>query len=321
MKLHRVSAAADADTAEARAAEAVRAADAVRTPEVAPDIACEGLSFSYDEGATTVAALRAVDLRLPSGASMAVLGPTGSGKSTLLQLLRGLLVPDAGRVLLDGLAAGQPGHEERERRIGLVFQMPEMQLFAASCHEDVAFGPRQLGWPEAEVAAATARALAAVGLPADRFGTRHPYSLSGGEQRRLALAGVLAMRPGVLLLDEPFVSLDPASRRELEDVLRGLRADGMGLVLATHDVDRAYALCEGRVILDEGTVVDAGPWRFGAGGEAVLLAHRLKPPFVVELWRRRGAGVSVAAVSGRLLRCEAAMRPRGRLRGAGVARP
>lgn len=277
--------------------------EAVRAAEAAPDIACEGLSFSYDEGATTIAALRAVDLRLPAGASIALLGPTGSGKSTLLQLLRGLLVPDAGRVLLDGLAAGQPGHEERERRIGLVFQMPEMQLFAATCHDDVAFGPRQLGWSEAEVDAAATRALAAVGLPADRFGARHPYSLSGGEQRRLALAGVLAMRPGVLLLDEPFVSLDPASRRELEDILRGLRAGGMGLVLATHDVDRAFALCEGRVILDEGAVVDAGPWRFGAGGEDVLLAHRLKPPFVVELWRRRrrGARVSVAAVSCRLL--------------------
>ncbi len=89
--------------------------------------------------------------------------------------------------------------------------------------------------------------------------SRHPYSLSGGEQRRLALAGVLAMRPGLLLLDEPFVSLDPASRRDLEAILRGLRAGGMGLLLATHDVDRAYALCDGRVVLDEGVVVDAGP--------------------------------------------------------------
>ena len=260
----------------------------------APEIVCEGLTFSYDEGATTIKALLGVDLRLPAGATMALLGPTGSGKSTLLQLLRGLLVPDAGRVLLDGLAAGQPGHEERERRIGLVFQMPEMQLFAATCRDDVAFGPRQLAWTDDEVDAAVAGALEAVGLPAERFGARHPYSLSGGEQRRLALAGVLAMRPGVLLLDEPFVSLDPASRGELEAILRGLRADGMGLVLATHDVDRAYGLCEGRVILDEGAVVDAGPWRFGAGGEDVLLAHRLKPPFVVELWRRLGRDAAEA---------------------------
>jgi len=257
-------------------------------------VSCDGLTFVYDEGASRVVALRDVGLTLAGGESVALLGPTGSGKSTLLQLLRGLLTPDEGRVLLDGLAAGEPGFEERERRVGLVFQMPEMQLFAATCADDVAFGPRQLGWSEHEVDAAVASALAAVGLPADRFGARHPYSLSGGEQRRLALAGVLAMRPGLLLLDEPFVSLDPASRRDLEAILRDLSADGMGLLLATHDVDRAYALCRSRVVLDQGEVVDAGPWRFGDGGEEVLLSHRLKPPFVVELWRRLGRSAAEA---------------------------
>jgi energy-coupling factor transporter ATP-binding protein EcfA2 len=165
--------------------------EAVRAAEAASDIACEGLSFSYDEGATTIAALRAVDLRLPAGASIALLGPTGSGKSTLLQLLRGLLVPDAGHVLLDGLAAGQPGHEERERRIGLVFQMPEMQLFAATCHDDVAFGPRQLGWSEAEVDAAATRALAAGG------GAGPPTALARAIRTRCRAASSVAWRwPG-----------------------------------------------------------------------------------------------------------------------------
>ncbi len=256
--------------------------------EAGLSVACEGLSFWYDEGAARVQALRGVELAFAPGTSVALLGPTGSGKSTLLQLLRGLLRPDRGRVLLDGRTAGQEGYEELERRIGLVFQMPEMQLFAATCRDDVAFGPRQLGWPAAAVDEAVEAALAAVGLPADRFAARHPYSLSGGEQRRLALAGVLAMRPGTLFLDEPFVSLDPASRRDLEAILRELRRGGLGLVLATHDVDRAYALCDTRVVLDAGVAVDAGPWRFGAGGEDLLLAHRLKPPFVVELWRRLG---------------------------------
>ena len=186
-------------------------------------VCCEGVSFRYDEGATTIAALRGVDLTFAPGASVALLGPTGSGKSTLLQLLRGLLVPDEGRALLDGLAAGEGDVEERRRRMGLVLQMPEMQLFAATCRDDVAFGPRQLGWSDGAVDEAATSALAAVGLPADRFSARHPYSLSGGEQRRLALAGVLAMRPGLLLLDEPFVSLDPASRRDLEAILRDLR--------------------------------------------------------------------------------------------------
>ncbi len=235
-----------------------------------------------------MAALSAVDLELAPGSAVALLGPTGSGKSTLLQLVRGLLSPDQGSVLLDGLEPEQAGHDDRERRIGLVFQMPEMQLFAATCRDDVAFGPRQLGWPPAEVDDAVAGALTAVGLPPASFAERHPYSLSGGEQRRLALAGVLAMRPALLLLDEPFVSLDPASRRDLQAILGDLRASGMGLVLATHDVDRAYALCDSRIVLDQGSVVDAGPWRFGAGGEEALLAHRLRPPFVVELWGRLG---------------------------------
>ncbi len=257
-------------------------------PARALRVECRGLSFWYDEGASRVQALRLVDLDLEAGSSVALLGPTGSGKSTLLQLVRGLLKPDRGQVLLDGVAGGEGGFDERARRVGLVFQMPEMQLFAPTCHDDVAFGPRQLGWGDDEVERAVEGALAAVGLPAERFGDRHPYSLSGGEQRRLAMAGVLAMRPALLLLDEPFVSLDPASRRDLEQVLVRLKSAGMGLVLATHDVDRAYALCESRVVLDEGVVVDAGPWRFGAGGEDLLLDHRLRPPFVVELWRRLG---------------------------------
>lgn len=258
-------------------------------PAVVPlGVVCRDVSFRYDEGATTVAALSAVDLELTPGSAVALLGPTGSGKSTLLQLVRGLLSPDQGSVLLDGLEPEQAGHDDRERRIGLVFQMPEMQLFAATCRDDVAFGPRQLGWPPAEVDDAVAGALTAVGLPPASFAERHPYSLSGGEQRRLALAGVLAMRPALLLLDEPFVSLDPASRRDLQAILGDLRASGMGLVLATHDVDRAYALCDSRIVLDQGSVVDAGPWRFGAGGEEALLVHRLRPPFVVELWGRLG---------------------------------
>ena len=116
-------------------------------------------------------------------------------------------------MVLDGSAAARPDYAELQRQVGLVFQTPELQLFAASAREDVAFGPRRLGWPEADVAAAVDEALELVGLPPERFGGRHPYALSGGEQRRLALAGVLAMRPRLLLLDEPFVSLDPATRR------------------------------------------------------------------------------------------------------------
>jgi energy-coupling factor transporter ATP-binding protein EcfA2 len=229
-----------------------------------------------------------VTTALAPGTGTALLGPTGAGKSTLLQLLRGLLKPDAGAVLLEGLEPGSEGYEARRRRVGLVFLTPEVQLFAATAGDDVAFGPRQLGWDETHVAAAVDAALEVVGLPAADFGGRHPYSLSGGEQRRLALAGVLAMEPAMLLLDEPFVSLDPAGRRDLAAVLLDLLARGVGFVLATHDIDQAWALCERRLILAGGALVADGPWRMGAGDEARLAGLGMESPFVVRLWGELG---------------------------------
>jgi energy-coupling factor transporter ATP-binding protein EcfA2 len=225
---------------------------------------------------------------------LALLGASGSGKSTLLQVIRGLDEPDAGDVLLDGSGPGDPSYGELRRQVGLVFQTPELQLFAASAREDVAFGPRCLGWREEDVAAAVDEALDLVALPPEEFGGRHPYALSGGEQRRLALAGVLAMRPRLLLLDEPFVSLDPSTRRELARILSRLRSGGVTLVLATHDVDLAWALCDQLLVLDAGRVAATGVWDLGEAGRRLLAASRLREPFLVELWRRLGRDPAVA---------------------------
>jgi len=249
---------------------------------------CRDLGFSYTEARTQIPALRDVAFSLEAGGSLALLGASGSGKSTLLQVVKGLDAPETGAVLLDGAGGGEAGYSGLQRQVGLVFQTPELQLFAASAREDVAFGPRRLGWTEAEVAAAVDEALELVGLPPERFGERHPYALSGGEQRRLALAGVLAMRPRLLLLDEPFVSLDPATRRELSAILVRLRASGVTLVLATHDVDLAWALCDELLLLDAGRVRAAGGWEFGEEGAGLLGAERLREPFLVQLWRRLG---------------------------------
>jgi energy-coupling factor transporter ATP-binding protein EcfA2 len=257
-------------------------------------LACKGVCFSYEEARAPIPALRDVDFELGAGRSLALLGASGSGKSTLLQVIKGLDAPEAGEVLLDGAPAAASAGAELRRQVGLVFQTPELQLFAASAREDVAFGPRRLGWPEADVAAAVNEALELVGLPPEQFGGRHPYALSGGEQRRLALAGVLAMRPRLLLLDEPFVSLDPATRRELARILSRLRADGVSLVLATHDVDLAWALCDELLVLDAGRVAAAGPWDFGEAGRELLAARRLREPFLVELWRRLGRDLATA---------------------------
>lgn len=252
------------------------------------EVVCSGLSFDYDQGGSPIRALDGIDLLLEAGSATALLGPTGSGKSTLLQAIRGLVEPRNGSVTIDGVASSDVGFPELVREVGIVFQMPEMQLFAATARDDVAFGPRRLGWSAGQVEAAVDEALDVVGLPADRHGGRHPHSLSGGEQRRLALAGVLAMHPRLLLLDEPFVSLDPVARRDLAAVLASLHAAGMGLVLATHDVDVAWQLCDRRVVLDDGRVAAAGPWSFDDGGADILNAHRLRPPFPVELWLRLG---------------------------------
>ena len=266
---------------------------------------CRAVGFSYEEAQAPIPALRDVSFALAGGRSLALLGASGSGKSTLLQIVRGLDAPEAGAVLLDGVGAaqaagagagaaggaggtGEAGYAALQKQVGLVFQTPELQLFASSAREDVAFGPSRLGWPDDEVAAAVEEALELVGLPPERFGDRHPYALSGGEQRRLALAGVLAMRPRLLLLDEPFVSLDPATRRELARILSRLRADGVTLVLATHDVDLAWSLCDELLVLDAGRVAAAGPWDLGAAGRELLAASRLREPFLVELWRRLG---------------------------------
>ena len=254
----------------------------------------EGLAFAYREGERTVAALAGVSVALRPGSSTALLGPTGSGKSTLLLLLRGLLVPDAGVVRINGLGPDQDGYAKAQLTVGVVFQQAERQLFAATARDDVAFGPRQLGWSPEQVDRAVTDALESVGLPREKFGARHPYSLSGGEQRRLALAGVLAMRPQALLLDEPFAGLDPGARRDLTATLLRLREGGQTLLLATHDVDQAWTLCGERVILAGGRVQAAGAWSFDSGGVEALEQNRLRLPSLVDLWRKLGRSAGEA---------------------------
>jgi energy-coupling factor transport system ATP-binding protein len=281
------------------AADAGRAGEAPAAEKQAPPVpprpgmrlSCESVSFAYDEGGTPVPALRDVSFAVDAGAAVALLGPSGSGKSTLLQVLRGLLEPGEGRVVLDG-ATGRDEEAVRRREVGLVFQTPELQLFASTAAQDVAFGPQRLGWPPEAVEAAVEAAMDVVGVPRATFGERHPYSLSGGEQRRLALAGVLAMQPRALLLDEPFVNLDPGARRDLVAVLARLAERGTTVILATHDEDAAWQLCREVLVLDGGRLVAAGRW--GAPGGVAVDTRPLRPPFLVELWRRLGRDVAAA---------------------------
>jgi cobalt/nickel transport system ATP-binding protein len=230
----------------------------------------EGLHHRYPNGQTS---LQGVDLAVGAGERVAVLGPNGAGKTTLVLHLNGILRPAQGRVAVGGLPVVADHLAEVRRRVGLVFQDPDDQLFMGTVHDDVAFGPANLGHRGAALADRVHRALEAVGMAG--HASREPHQLSMGQRRRVAVATVLAMDPDVLVLDEPTANLDPAARRELSDVLRSL---SLTTLIVTHDLPYALELCPRSVILDEGRIVADGPTRELLADAALLAAHRLELP-------------------------------------------
>ncbi|WP_369134429.1 energy-coupling factor ABC transporter ATP-binding protein [Modestobacter sp. I12A-02662] len=236
-----------------------------------PSLLVEDLAFAYPDGHQ---ALFGVDLRLQQGERVAVLGPNGAGKTTLVLHLNGILRGGRGRVTVGGLPVEDRNLAEIRRRVGIVFQDPDDQLFMPTVGEDVAFGPRNHGLPEPEVARRVADALAVVDM-AD-VADRPPHHLSFGQRRRVAVATVLSMRPEILVLDEPSSNLDPAGRRELAEVIEPLPVT---LLMVTHDLPYALQLCPRSVVLDGGVVVADGPTRELLGDPALLAAHRLELPF------------------------------------------
>jgi len=231
----------------------------------------QGLVYSYPDGSP---ALRGVDLDITAGERVAVLGPNGAGKTTLILHLNGILLPQAGEVAIGGMPVTKANFKEIRRRVGVVFQDPDDQLFMPTVRDDVAFGPSNLGWPAATVDAAVADALAIVGMTANA--DRSPHHLSFGERRRVALATVLAMRPDVLVLDEPSSNLDPASRRELAEVLESL---DVTVLMVTHDLPYAMQLCPRSVLLSGGVIAADRPTRDLLADAGLLAAHRLELPY------------------------------------------
>ena len=261
-------------------------------------IRCERLTHVYGRGTPLATpALTDVSLTIDAGEVVGVIGATGSGKSTLVQHFNGLLRPTTGRVLLDGVDVNGRGTDRRRLRqqVGLLFQYPEQQLFEETVFADVAFGPRNLGLSEEEVRARVHQALEQVGLPPARFASRSPFDLSGGEMRRAAIAGVLAMEPRMLILDEPTAGLDPQGRREiLAHVGRLHSARGLTIVLITHSMDAVAQLCKRLVVLDGGRLVADGPTRAIFADPASLAALGLGVPQMTLLARRlRERGVPV----------------------------
>lgn len=215
-------------------------------------IAFEQVSFSYDDEHD---ALQNIDLVVENGEFLGVIGHTGSGKSTLVQLMNALFVPTAGCVLVDGLDTRERKlRREVRTKVGLAFQYPETQLFANTVAEDVAFGPRNLGLSDDEVNRRVREALDHVGLDYDAIAQRSPFDLSGGQQRRVALAGILAMEPSVLVLDEPAAGMDPATVDEIRNYLRDLNDQGLTIVLVSHSMDDVAELCSRIVVLDHGVL-------------------------------------------------------------------
>ncbi|WP_047863927.1 ATP-binding cassette domain-containing protein [Rubrobacter aplysinae] len=198
------------------------------------------------------AALHDVSVSVESGEMLGIVGGTGSGKSTLAQHLNLLLEPTSGRVLADGVDAATLNRSELRRRVGLVFQFPEQALFAPTVEEDVGFAPRQIGLETEETGRRVREALAA--LSVEHLSSRAPHALSGGERRRVAIAGVLAMRPEVLVLDEPTAGLDPAARRDLLQVLRNIWAGGGSVVLVSHDLDEVAEVADRVCALEDGSI-------------------------------------------------------------------
>ncbi|MGL5858007.1 MAG: energy-coupling factor ABC transporter ATP-binding protein [Angustibacter sp.] len=235
-----------------------------------PSLELAGVSYAYPDGQH---ALRGVDLTIARGERVALLGPNGAGKTTLVLHLNGVLTPASGTVRVAGQPISRATVRDVRRRVGLVFQDPDDQLFMPTVRADVAFGPANAGVRGAELDAAVDRALAAVGMSGVQ--DRPPHHLSFGQRRRVAVATVLATDPEVLVLDEPSSNLDPASRRELAQVLGAL---DVTMVMVTHDLPYALQLCPRSVLLSGGRVVADGPTADLLADEPLLHAHRLELP-------------------------------------------
>lgn len=257
-------------------------------------IKLENVSYTYDTGTTlAVRALRGVTLDAADGEFIGVMGAAGSGKSTLAQLIAGLIKPTEGQILLSGedINARKYDRGALHRKVALVFQHPEHQLFETTVERDVGFGMRRLGLTKEETAAAVRAALETVGFDYDAVRDKSPLGFSDGEKRRIAIAGVLAPKPGVLILDEPTAGLDPLGRRNFLNMVDALNAAGTTIIMTSHDADALAEHARRIIVLKNGALIRDGSTRDVFSDYYDLLHNGIGVPQVrraAQLLRERG---------------------------------
>ncbi|MDD1634643.1 MAG: ATP-binding cassette domain-containing protein, partial [Methanomicrobiales archaeon] len=238
-----------------------------------------------------VDAIRGMSFHVRQGEKVALVGPNGAGKSTLLLMFNGMLRPDSGTLLFDNepLRYDAASLRELRRRVGFVFQNPDRQIIAPTVYQDVAFGPVNLGYPEEKVRTVVGDALRNVGL--EGFERRPPHRLSAGEKKRVAIAGVLAMDPDLLVLDEPTSSLDPAGSEDTMELMEELHQAGKTIILSTHDVELAYPWADRAILLRQGEILQEDVPEVAFGDPDLVRRARLSVPVLLELYQelaRRG---------------------------------
>jgi cobalt/nickel transport system ATP-binding protein len=235
-------------------------------------ISIEQLNYAYPDGTE---ALHSIDLSIQASEKVAIVGANGSGKSTFLLHLNGILLPQSGEIVIGELPVAPENLTAVRNFVGLVFQNPDDQIFMPTVWEDITFGPMNQGLRGHELEHRVHHAMQAVGLDAERYAARNACNLSGGEKKRVAIAGVLAMQPQVLVLDEPTAQLDPRSRRQLIQLLQALP---LTQLIATHDLDMALELCSRTIVLSQGRVVYDGATEVVMNDRTFLEQHALEMP-------------------------------------------
>lgn len=244
------------------------------------DLSTKNLSYTYPDGTH---ALKNVNMEIIKGQKVAIMGPNGAGKSTLFSHFNGLTEPTSGHIELDGkrMEYDKDTLLEVRQKVGIVFQDPNDQLFAPTVKEDVAFGPMNLGLSYEKVSKRVDEALELVGM--EKFKDKTPHHLSGGQQKRVAIAGIIAMRPEIMILDEPTAGLDPEGVEKVLNILNNLNKEGMSIVISSHDIEMVNEFAQKIFVLNEGEILASGNKEEIFSNKELLKKAHLKAPITTEI--------------------------------------